>query len=46
MSFSFNKLNFFRSGAPFVGFHLYLFISYLFITYILIYSLECVLSYG
>jgi len=46
MSFSFNKLNFFRSGAPFVVSYLYLFIYYLFITYILIYSFECVLSYG
>jgi len=45
MSFSFNKLNFFRSRA-FVDSYLYLFIYYLFITYILIYSFECVLSYG
>jgi len=45
MFFSFNKLNFFLSGAPFVGFYLYLFIYYLFITYILIYSFEYVLSY-
>jgi len=46
MSISFNKLNFFRSRAPFVGSYLYLFIYYLFITYILIYSFKCVLSYG
>jgi len=44
MSFSFNKLNFFRLEAPFVGFYLYLFLYYLFIPYILIYSLECILS--
>jgi len=46
MSFSFNKLNFFWSGAPLIGygFYLYLFIYYLFITYILIYSLACKLK--